>query len=79
METARMIASQVPSNIVITKVRDKRSYRINSDKLLKTGFKPAFGVAAAIQDLKAKWKSGELKETTMTTNLTWMKLNGWAK
>ena len=79
METARMIAAQIPSDIVITKVRDKRSYRINSDKLLKTGFRAGFGVSAAIEDLKAKWNSGELKETPMTTNLTWMKLNGWAK
>ena len=79
METARMITAQIPSNIVITKVKDKRSYRSSSDKLLATGFRPNFGVSAAIQDLKAKWNSGELKETPMTTNLTWMKFKGWAK
>ena len=79
LNTARMISMRIPADIIITKVQDKRSYRINSDKILAAGFLPRFGVGWAIQDLKAKWWSGDLNESDMTTNLTWMRKNNWVK
>src|SRR3990167_683795 len=40
LEIAKNIISLVNAEIKITPSNDPRSYRINSDKLLKTGFKP---------------------------------------
>src|SRR3990167_9011614 len=78
LETAKLIAKHIPAAINITQVKDKRNYRINSDKLLVTDFEPRFTVEDAIIQLKDKWHSGQLKASDMTTNLTWMKINGWA-
>lgn len=78
LDTAKMIANEIRSDIVITKVKDKRSYRINSDKILQAGFKPKWGVKQAIHDLKAKWEEGMLVKRPTSINLEWMKLNGWA-
>lgn len=78
LDTARMIAKEIPSNIVITKVKDKRSYRINSAKLLAQGFMPRHTVKEGISNLKSKWKDGLLVKRPQSVNLEWMKLNGWA-
>lgn len=80
LDTAKMIAKQIPSDILITKVKDKRSYKINSDKLLsagaKVGWVPKFGVRSAILEFSDRYKTGELRETDMMSNLKWMKMNG---
>ena len=40
LDIARMVDAQVPTKITVTPSNDPRSYRINSDKLLATGFTP---------------------------------------
>ncbi|WP_242618728.1 hypothetical protein [Alteromonas sp. KUL49] len=49
-----------------------RSYRINSDKLLATGFKPKKTVQHAIDEITQAFKRGELKNEDRWYNLKWM-------
>lgn len=80
IDTAERIQHFIPSAAVeITKVKDKRSYSVNSDKLLALGFKPKHSVSDAILEIKAAWEEGTLRDTPDTTNLTWMKSHGWVK
>ena len=46
---------------MVTASNDPRSYRINSDKLLATGYKPKKTVDDAIREIIQKYNSGELK------------------
>jgi nucleoside-diphosphate-sugar epimerase len=73
MDTAMMIGEEVEAKINITPVKDKRSYAVDSSKLLNTGFKPKFGVRDAIKEIAA---SGLVVEERMS-NLAWMRKNGW--
>lgn len=73
LEIARHVAAKVPAEIVVSESNDPRSYRQNSDKLLATGFLPAFSVANAIDDVAAKFKAGELLDNDQCYTVRWMK------
>ena len=75
--TVRQVADMVAQrlNVGITQEegsKDIRSYRINSDKLIATGFKPKHNVADAINEIVAKYESGQLKDDDRWHNLRWM-------
>jgi nucleoside-diphosphate-sugar epimerase len=72
MEIAKSVADLLPASIVVTPSLDLRSYRLNSDKLLNTGFKPKKSVAHAIAEIIAAYKCGELKPEERFHNLKWM-------
>jgi nucleoside-diphosphate-sugar epimerase len=79
MDIARRVAKQIPAEIVATASNDPRSYRVNSDKLLATGFRPKKTVDDAIAEIAAKYRSGLLKDEDRFYNLRWMEqtvLNG---
>ena len=59
---ANLIASIIPSEVVITESNDPRSYRQNSDKLLSTGFVNTFEVHHAIEEIIEKYRIGEIKD-----------------
>jgi nucleoside-diphosphate-sugar epimerase len=59
---AELIASKVPSEIVVTESNDPRSYRQNSDKLLATGFVNNFSVQHAIEEIMKKYSCGEIDD-----------------
>jgi nucleoside-diphosphate-sugar epimerase len=71
-QIAEMVAERVPAEIIVTESNDPRSYRINSDKLLATGFRPKYTVADAIGEIQAKWQFGALKNEDRYYNLKWM-------
>src|SRR3990167_6268916 len=52
-DIARMVANRVGAKIVAMPTNDKRSYRINSDKLIATGFYPKRTVDNAIDEIVA--------------------------
>ena len=79
MDTARLIQATVPCEIEITKVKDKRSYAVDSAKLLALGFKPRFGVASAIAQIKQAWQAGALTDGEDKYNLAWMRSHGWVQ
>ncbi len=69
---ADMICENLPAKINVKPSNDPRSYRINSDKLLATGFKPKKNVAAAISEIVAAYNSGALKDEDRWYCLKWM-------
>lgn len=72
MDIAKLVTKYIPVEIVSTSSNDPRSYRINSDKLLSTGFRPKKKVENAILEIIEKYKAGELKDEDRFYNLKWM-------
>ncbi len=73
LDIARMVARHVPAEIVITDSNDPRSYSLNSDKLLATGFKPRYGVEDAIKEVIAAYQAGAFKDEDNCYNIRTMK------
>jgi len=73
LEIANHVTSSVHAEIKISPSNDPRSYRINSDKLLKAGFKPKKCVKDAIQELIEYYKQGKLKDEDHFYNIRTMK------
>ena len=71
-EIAERVAARIPSDIVTSPSNDPRSYRMNSDKLLATGFRPCKVVDDAIDEIAERYRAGELKEEDRWYNLRWM-------
>lgn len=73
LEIANAVAARVPATIVITGANDPRSYRLNSDKLLATGFRPAKTISDAIDEIAVRYRGGLLADEDRYHNLRWMK------
>ena len=72
IEIAQLVIKHIPAEIIVSDSNDPRSYRVNSDRLLATGFKPSKSVEHAIREIIAKFRSGELKDEDHFHNLKWM-------
>lgn len=72
LDIARMITNVVPATIEVKESNDPRSYRVNSDRLLATGFRPKKNVQIAINEVVAKVRDGVLKDEDRYYNLRWM-------
>ncbi|OUR60350.1 NAD-dependent epimerase/dehydratase [Colwellia sp. 39_35_sub15_T18] len=72
---ANMSDKGIECSIEVTPSNDPRSYRVNSDKLLATGFKPSKTVADAIEEIVDAYQSGELTDKPEFHNLHWMQDN----
>lgn len=72
LDIAKIVTKHVPVEIVVTESNDPRSYRVNSDKLLATGFKPKKGVEDAVLEIIARYRAGDLKDEDRFYNLKWM-------
>ncbi len=73
LDIARMVTERVPAEIIVTESNDPRSYRLNSDKLVGTGFTPSFRVADAIQEVIEAYRSGALVVDDSCYNVGTMK------
>ena len=76
IDIANIIASEIDTEIIIKESNDPRSYRVNSDKLLATGFKPKKTVEHAVQEIIEGYRSGVLKDEDQFYNLKWMQKTG---
>lgn len=72
LDIAQRVQAKLPCEIEVTPSNDPRSYRVNSDKLLATGFQPKYSVDTAIDEIIAAWQSGELEDKSEFHNLRWM-------
>jgi nucleoside-diphosphate-sugar epimerase len=72
MEIARLVTKHVEADIVVTPSSDPRSYRVNSDRLLATGFRPKKTVEDAIKELVGIYAQGRLSNEDRWYNLKWM-------
>ena len=78
MRIAEKIGERTGAKIKVKKSNDPRSYRVNSDKLLGTGFRPSKSVSDAIDEIIDAYNSGALVDNDRHYNLRWMELNGFA-
>jgi nucleoside-diphosphate-sugar epimerase len=71
-EIAAIIKEKIDAEVVVTPSNDPRSYRVNSDKLLATGFKPKKNVRIAIEEIIEAYNQGKLLDEDRWYNLKWM-------
>ena len=74
LDIAKKVAEYVPAEIIVTESKDPRSYRLNSDKLLGTGFKPQYQVIDAIKEIIQAYRAGKLKDEDKYYNIKTMKI-----
>jgi nucleoside-diphosphate-sugar epimerase len=72
LDIANMVSLKTNAKIKIKPSNDPRSYRINSDKLLNTGFKPTKTVENAIQEMIDLFRDNVLEDKDENYNLKWM-------
>jgi nucleoside-diphosphate-sugar epimerase len=76
LDIAHKVVRHVEAEIVVSPSNDPRSYRLNSDKLMKSGFKPRQCVEDAIKEIIALYQSGKLDDEERYYNLKMMKKLG---
>ena len=72
LDIAKIIQSKIQCEIEVTKSNDPRSYRLDSSKLLSTGFKPKKNVEIAIEEIIEAYASKLIFDTSHCYNLRWM-------
>ena len=73
LEIAKLIQKKINSKIIIEKSNDPRSYRLNSDRLLKSGYIPKKTVQDAIDEICTLYQKKILVNDESFHNLKWMK------
>lgn len=77
-DIAERVTRHVPARTKVTPSADPRSYRVNSDKLLSTGFRPRRTVDDAIHEIARLYEAGSLRDEERFHNLRWMQQNALA-
>lgn len=76
LEIANRVTKHAPAEIIVSESNDPRSYRLNSDKLIKTGFNPIKTVEDAIKEVINVFQEGKLVDDEKYYNVKMMiKLN----
>jgi len=76
LDIAEHVTREVGADITVEQSNDPRSYRLNSDKLLASGFKSRYSVLDAVKQLKHRHAKGQLNETDQSYTVGWMKTLG---
>jgi len=74
MDIAKMVATKISAEIVVTESNDPRSYRLNSDKLLSTGFEKKFSVNDSIEELISLFNKGKIQDKDEFYTVKMMKI-----
>ncbi len=69
---AEMACEKASAKITVLPSNDPRSYRVNSDKLLATGFRPRKTVENAINEICEAYRAGKIKDEERFHTLQWM-------
>lgn len=69
---AEMACEKASAKITVLPSNDPRSYRVNSDKLLATGFRPRKTVENAIDEICQAYREGRLIDEERFHTLPWM-------
>jgi nucleoside-diphosphate-sugar epimerase len=69
---AEMACEKASAKITVLPSNDPRSYRVNSDKLLATGFRPRKTVENASDEICHAYRAGHLKDEERFHTLPWM-------
>lgn len=70
---AKIVSKKVNAKIEINKNFDLRSYRVDSSKLIKTGFRPKKNISFAIDELIQKFNANKLKVKPNFFSVKWLK------
>ena len=73
IDLANVIAQKIPAEIKVTESNDIRSYQLNSDKLLATGFVPKFGISDALDEITLLYRNNRLSNDPRWHTVDWMK------
>src|SRR3990167_1948247 len=73
---AQLVQKYVKAEIIVTPSSDPRSYRLCSEKLLTTGFKPKKTIENAIQEMVYQFEKNKLRNEDRFYNLKTMKALG---
>jgi len=73
IDIAKKVSEFVPADITVTESNDPRSYRLNSNKLIQTGFNPRFSVNNGIQDVIEAFKNNKFNDEERNYNIKAMK------
>ena len=72
LRIAELVRERIGAEIAVTESNDPRTYRVNSDRLLATGFRPAKTVENAIAEIAEAFEAGRLTDQDRFHNLKWM-------
>lgn len=72
IEIAELVSRVTGSNLKTLLSNDPRSYRIDSSKLINTGFEPKFKVIDAVEEIYQGLKSGRVKDDPRFHTVKWM-------
>lgn len=76
LDIAKKVTKHIDAEIIVSQSNDPRSYRLNSDKLIKTGFNPKYEIETAICEIMEKYNNSLLKDEDKYYNLKVMKQLG---
>ena len=77
LDIANLIKSKINCDLEISPSNDPRSYRQDSTKLLRTGYKPKKNIDIAIDELISAYKKEELTDKDQWHTVGWMKSQGF--
>ena len=77
LDIAQLIKSKLNCDIEIKQSNDPRSYRQDSTKLLRTGFKPKKNINIAIDEIISSYRNAELTDIDQWHTVKWMKSQGF--
>jgi nucleoside-diphosphate-sugar epimerase len=77
-QIAEAVTREAPAEIKILPSNDPRSYAVNSDKLLATGFKPTRNVQMAVRDMVAAARDGRIVDEPICYNVKWMQQHNFS-
>ena len=75
LDIAKLIKSKIDCEIEVNPSNDPRSYKLDSSKLMSTGFKPYKGISDAIDEIINSYKKGLLEDKEEFYTVRWMKKN----
>jgi nucleoside-diphosphate-sugar epimerase len=73
IEIAKKIKKKINSDITILPIDDVRSYRLNSDKLINTGFIKKYNIDDAVDQIIEKYNSNDIIDNDKCYTVKWMK------
>ncbi len=74
LNIAKKVQKRIPSKIkIIKKNFDPRSYRLDSSKLLKIGFKPKYTIDDAIIEIQRRFNNRQIKNNPKFYSINWLK------
>jgi nucleoside-diphosphate-sugar epimerase len=73
LKIARIISKIIKCKINLLSLKDIRSYRLDSTKILRAGFKPKYGIKNAINEIINKFKNNKYKIKKSSFSVEWLK------